>query len=97
MMYHRNILLEHEKEVLKNIPNPFGSFEKAKYVLCKCRNGSVIYSFVTTAHNTEDCVDILKTLFNERLWNGRVNNYMICKYRNGRKEILYTHVVNDRP
>lgn len=50
--------------VLKNIPNPFGSFEKASYVLFRDRSAVIVlYSFTTTCHNTEECVEIMKNKY----------------------------------
>ena len=55
-------LSKYEKEVLSSIPNPFGSFEKAKYEMVACNHQRQLkWSFVTTCRNTEDCIEIIKS------------------------------------
>lgn len=50
--------------VLKSIPNPFGSFEKATYVIFRYKSKSqILYSFTTTCRNTEDCIEVMKDKF----------------------------------
>jgi hypothetical protein len=77
-------------KVMANIPHPFGSFEKATYILKRDnRNGEVayFYQFTTTCHNTEECIEILKEKFKERV---RQESYcVILKIQNGiQEEIL---------
>lgn len=57
-------------KVLKSLPNPFGSFEKAKYT---CRIKAKKLSFTTTCRNTEDCVEIMKEKFKA------INDYATIK------------------
>lgn len=57
-------------KVLKSLPNPFGSFEKAKYT---CRIKSKKLSFITTCRNTEDCIEIMKEKFKS------INDYATIK------------------
>lgn len=48
-------------KVLNSLPNPFGSFEKAKYVVYRYKSASIpLLFFTTTCHNTEDCIEIMK-------------------------------------
>lgn len=85
---YREILLAYEQEVLKNIPNPFGSFEKARYELCCYPNSIPHYSFVTTSRNTEECVEIMKEKF-----KGVLHKSCTCivyKIQGGKRIVVYT-------
>jgi hypothetical protein len=71
--------------VLKSIPNPFGTFEKAKYILCK--GETPIYFFTTTCRNMEDCIELMQQKFNI-LYSS--NNCYIYKLKNGIKDLIFS-------
>jgi hypothetical protein len=78
------------ENVIATLPNPFGSFEKATYSLfCYRQNGSrlPVYSFITTCHNTEDCMEILKKKFYDQ--QRREKSFTIKKSSNGKDEIIF--------
>lgn len=52
------ISLEDVEEVLQDIPNPFGTFEKAKYVIRQY--GIVLYSCVTTCRSEENMIELFR-------------------------------------
>ena len=92
------IILHYDTEkVLKSIPNPFGSFEKAKYVIYKDKNESVpLYSFVSTCRNTEDCIEIMKEVFISLhdFKEGRTPKCCcIYKIQNGIKQLIFRDIV----
>jgi hypothetical protein len=85
-----NDRIHHDTEmVLKSIPNPFGSFEKAKYIIYKDYSASErLYSFVTTCRNTEDCIELMKQKFKEL----STSRYCyIYKIQNGIKKLIFKH------
>ena len=79
-------------KVLRSLPNPFGTFEKAKYT---CRVKDKKLSFITTCRNTEDCVEIMKLKFKE------INDYavvpvMYCsiyKIQHGIKKLIFREAI----
>lgn len=79
-------------KVLKSLPNPFGSFEKAKYT---CRIKAKKLSFTTTCRNTEDCVEIMKEKFKA------INDYalrpvtycIIYKIQNGIRKMIFNEAI----
>jgi hypothetical protein len=78
-------LIEEETDFfIKNMPVPFGSFEKAKYVCFL--GGFVFYSFVTTCRNTEDCISILRNKLEER--RCETKRFFIYKIQNGIKKLI---------
>lgn len=63
----QDMLKDVEQEVLRTLPLPFGSLEKAKYCLKPfSTDRKKDYSFVTTSHNTEDAVEIMRQKFQEK-------------------------------
>lgn len=78
-----NLWLE---SVIIQTPSPFGSFEKAKYVILK--HGEPVYWFTTTCRNTEDCIEIMKAKFKAGITQTRYCN--IYKEQNGIREKIYT-------
>lgn len=90
---HRNRLHADTHAVLKSIPNPFGSFEKATYVLYRGKSQRIVsYSFTTTCRNTEDCVEIMKAEFGRRgdEYGHRTNLCNIYKIQNRKKTLIFT-------
>ena len=79
-------------KVLKSLPNPFGSFEKAKYT---CRIKAKRLSFTTTCRNTEDCVEIMKEKFKA------INDYAlrsatycsIYKIQHGIRKLIFREAI----
>lgn len=80
------------KKVLRSLPNPFGTFEKAKYT-CRIKHKKLF--FTTTCRNTEDCVEIMKLKFIE------VNDYAkeqaaycsIYKIQHGIRKLIFREIV----
>ena len=83
-------------KVLQSIPNPFGSFEKAKYVIYRKRSVIPSYSFITTCRNTEDCIEIMKDKFKQRNAyrdDGTKKRCSIFKIQNGIKKLIFREMV----
>lgn len=84
--------------VLKSIPHPFGSFEKASYVLFRDRSAVIVlYSFTTTCHNTEECVEIMKNKYLE-IYGYKPVHPKYCsiyKVQNGIKKLIFKKIVNN--
>ena len=70
---------------------PFGSFEKAKYSLCAHPNSVPIYSFITTTRNTEECINIMKSMWDEL--KTECNECIIYKIQKGVREIIFTNKI----
>lgn len=85
------------EEVLKSIPNPFGSFEKAKYVIYKDKSADIpLYSFITTCRNTEDCIEIMKEKFKYLTYHRNVWDAKYCriyKIQNGIKQLIFREIL----
>lgn len=80
------------KRVMAVIPNPFDSFEKAKYELFlyrSNRSSRLVYYFTTTVRNTEDCIQIMKDIFTTRLRSEKY--FTIYKIQNSVTEIIYSN------
>lgn len=68
---HKNIINHSEKlnnwlwtESIVSKPElPFGSFEKAKYILFRYGTNEPYYWFTTTCRNTEECIEIMRKKF----------------------------------
>lgn len=105
MDYYRRILAAYEQEVLKSLPNPFGSFEKATYTLkpFSAHRGR-LFKFTTTAHNTEDAIEIMRDAFNKKFGYKKKTNsastpikyFRVYKKVGNREEIVYESK-RDRP
>lgn len=77
--------MEREAEnVLRSIPMPFGSLEKAKYEV-KNYGSQGTYSFTTTCHNSEDVIEMMKEKFGDR----GINNFSIERTVKGNKEVIF--------
>lgn len=79
-------------KVLKSLPNPFGSFEKAKYV-CRIRGTKI--SFITTCRNTEDCIEIMKEKF-KAINDYAVNKTSYCaiyKVQHGIRKLIFREII----
>lgn len=74
------------ESVLNKPPLPYGSFEKAKYILLKHREP--VYWFVTTCRNTEECVEIMKSKFDAGITQTKYCS--IYKDQNGIRECIFT-------
>lgn len=81
--------------VLGGIPNPFGAFEKAKYVIFREKSAvTPLYFFVTTCHNTEECVEILKSKFAD-IYGRRKETPKYCsiyKIQGGVKSLIFRKI-----
>lgn len=92
-MLRNNLWME---SVITPTPLPYGSFQKAKYLLYMIGNyREPIYFFTTTCRNTEDCIDIMV-----QRWNplSRASKYFIIKkVQNGIIENIYTNRPIDKP
>lgn len=73
---------------VKNMPIPFGSFEKAKYSIL---TGEVeFYSFVTTCRNTEECISLLLGKVCKRPYGQYIS---IFKTQNRVKELIFKAIL----
>lgn len=79
------ISLEDVEEILQDIPNPFGTFKKAKYVIKQY--GIVLYSCVTTCRSEENMIE---------LFRGKYSRYKmeypfvsIVKIQDGKEKVLF--------
>lgn len=65
---------------------PFGKFKKAKYLLIFRKK--VVYSFVTTIHTEEECIEIMidKAKY---FYSYDVKNYTIMKENSEGSAIIY--------
>jgi hypothetical protein len=78
-------------EFINTLNNPFGSFEKATYLIYRY-NGDVLYSFTTTCHNTEESIELMKEYYHS-IWNCYLpKSFKIWKRVNGVQEIIYEKV-----
>lgn len=80
--------LEDIAEVLDSIPNPFGTFEKAKYVLCGYRN-DMRYSCITTCRSEENMLSYLKEKASDLCLRKQNSFVMIIKIQNGKEKELF--------
>ena len=84
------------EKVLQSIPHPFGSFERAEYVTYRAGTQSIVlYSFITSCRNTEDCIEIMKNKFNELngYKNVRGRWCSIYKIQNGIKKLIFREMI----
>lgn len=87
----RRKLMEEEQSVIARLPNPFGSFEKATYVLSNTHKfRKNIYSFTTTVHNTEDVINLMKEMI-ERRSEDQGRNFVIHKKQNGITSKIFSY------
>lgn len=77
------------ESVLYKPVNPFGSFEKARYVIYGY-NGFPIYQFTTTCHNLEDSINIMIERYKSLAL--RAKSFKVCQIKNGIKKIVYQEV-----
>src|SRR6185503_984388 len=75
-------------EVVKNLRHPFGSFEKATYLIYRY-NGDVLYYFTKTCHNTEYAIEIMKEYY-KKLYS-LPKSFKIWKRVNGIQRIVYEY------
>jgi hypothetical protein len=91
------LMASYVEEVLKSIPNPFGSFEKAKYVIYRDKSANIpLYSFVTTCRNTEDCIEIMKEKFKHLTYNHSGWDAKYCriyKIQDGIKKLIFRDIL----
>lgn len=79
-------------KVLKSLPNPFGSFEKAKYVIYRYRSRIIpLYFLTTTCRNTEDCIEIMKHKFKEK--DHRNKYCSIYKIQHGIRKLIFREII----
>ncbi len=83
-------LRQHGEEVFKNIPNPFGTFKKARYELYfSGGDPDPAYAFVTTCRDEESCIEILKEKFKTMRTTG-VHYFTIKKIKDGKMEVIFS-------
>ena len=78
-------------EVVSKLVNPFGSFEKATYIIYRY-NGDIFYSFTTTCHNTEESIKLMKEYYESIYSFYLPKSYKIWKRTNGVQEVVYQYV-----
>lgn len=80
--------LENEsKKVLESIPNPFGTFEKTKYILYEKHKN--VYSCTTTVRSDKDCINILKKMLYSRNRKSKKQYFKILKQQGEKIEIIF--------
>jgi hypothetical protein len=95
----KHIIMLHPdtEKVLESLPNPFGSFEKAKYIIYRDLAASVyLYSFVTTCRNTEDCIELMKAKFvsiHKFKKRTKPKYCSIYKIQNGIKKLIFRDII----
>lgn len=78
--------------VLKSIPNPFGTFEKAEYVIFVNKNANIpLYRFITTCRCTEDCIEIMKDKFRAAPNTGKYCS--IYRIQNGVRKLIFKKII----
>lgn len=85
-MLRLNLIVD---EVLKSIPNPFGSFEKATYAIYNNQHG-LIYSFTTTCRNAEDSINLMIERYKEMFFHCK--SFKVWQIQGGIKKIVYQEV-----
>ena len=81
------ISLEDVEEVLQDIPNPFGTFEKAKYVIYYY--GVVLYSCVTTCRSEENMLELLREKSEYTCYMREYPFVSIVKIQNDKEKVLF--------
>jgi hypothetical protein len=81
------ISLEDVEEVLQDIPNDFGTFEKAKYVIYYY--GVVLYSCVTTCRSEENMLGILMDKSEHICYMREYPFVSIVKIQDGKEKVLF--------
>lgn len=79
------------ERVLKSLPAPFGSFEKATYMIHKYESCQPFYQFVTTCHNTEECIEIMKEKYLQ--YSCRPKYCSIYKIQDGVKRLIFRDII----
>lgn len=75
--------------VLDTIPRPFGTFEKAKYVLGSGVSGANYYTFITTVHSEPECIEIMKKMYDETYHIEAF--FRVSKIQNGKRKTIFTN------
>lgn len=75
-----------EKQLLSNLVNK-QRLTKSKYELYTGR--WLLYSFVTTTRNTEECLDIMREKFS--MLKRLTESWHVYKTVNGKRELLWYH------
>ena len=75
-------------KVIPKLVHPFGSFEKATYLIYRY-NGDLVYSFTTTCHNTEESINLMIEYYNRFL--SLPKSFKIWKRINGVQEVVYEY------
>lgn len=81
------ISLEEVEEVLQDIPNPFGTFKKSKYVIYYY--GVVLYSCMTTCRSEENMMGLLITKSEYMCYKRKHRFVSIVKIQDGKEELLF--------
>lgn len=81
------ISLEDVEEVLQDIPNAFGTFEKAKYVIYYY--GVVLYSCVTTCRSEENMLELLREKSEYTCYMREYPFVSIVKIQNDKEKVLF--------
>ena len=81
------ISLEDVEEVLQDIPNPFGTFKKAKYVIKQY--GIVLYSCVTTCRSEENMLELLMEKSEYTCYMRKYPFVSIVKIQDDKEKVLF--------
>lgn len=82
------------EDVLHKTVIPYGTFEKAKYLLVRNGNEVPLYFFTTTCRNTEECISIMERKF--ELMDIPTPYFKVYKVMNGIKQMVYTNKPVDK-
>lgn len=95
----KKYLDEEAKKVLATLVNPFGTFEKAKYCMYYFKDSGKeykrLYTFITTIHSEEDCIDIMKKLFEQRVRG--LKYFTVYKKNKDMKKLIYSSSQKIKP
>jgi hypothetical protein len=81
------ISLEDVEEVLQDIPNPFGTFKKAKYVIKQY--GIVLYFCVTTCRSEENMLELLREKSEYTCYMREYPFVSIVKIQDDKEKVLF--------
>ena len=81
------ISLEDVEEILQDIPNPFGTFKKARYVIKQY--GIVLYSCVTTCRSEENMLELLMEKSEYTCYMRKYPFVSIVKIQDDKEKVLF--------
>jgi hypothetical protein len=83
------------QQLLNKPINPYGSFEKTKYVMYGNGNYLPMYFFTTTSHNMEECLEIMKNKYSKSYKPRKY--FKVFAIKNGVRELIFNNKPFDKP